>query len=61
MWEAQVIAYERGGNGWLMWDWKNEDADEWSYQVNMFPFLLSSKIIMILGISLGRFAIWLDT
>lgn len=33
MWEAQVISFERGGDGWLMWDWKNEEADEWSYQV----------------------------
>ena len=41
MWEAQVIAFERGGQGWMMWDWKNEEADEWSYQVgNDFLFLL---------------------
>lgn len=34
-WEAQVIAFERGAQGWIQWDWKNENADEWSYQVNI--------------------------
>jgi aryl-phospho-beta-D-glucosidase BglC (GH1 family) len=29
-WEAQVISYEKS-NGWLMWTWKTESADEWSY------------------------------
>jgi len=35
MWEAQVISFEKGGDGWLMWDWKNEEADEWSYQAGL--------------------------
>ncbi|KAM6498669.1 exo-beta-1,3-glucanase [Amanita muscaria] len=35
MWEAQVIAFERGGQGWLMWTWKAESADEWSYQAGL--------------------------
>jgi len=35
MWEAQVIAFEGGGQGWMMWDWKNEEADEWSYQAGL--------------------------
>lgn len=35
MWEAQVIAFERGGQGWLMWTWKAENADEWSYQAGL--------------------------
>jgi len=30
-WEAQVSAYESGGNGWIYWCWKNEQADDWSY------------------------------
>jgi len=34
-WEAQVIAFERGGQGWLMWTWKAESADEWSYQAGL--------------------------
>ena len=37
MWEAQVIAFERGGQGWMMWTWKAEQADEWSYQVRPGP------------------------
>lgn len=31
-WEAQVSAYEANGSGWIMWTWKTETADEWSYQ-----------------------------
>jgi glucan 1,3-beta-glucosidase len=34
MWEAQVQTYERG-SGWLMWTWKTESADEWSYQAGL--------------------------
>ena len=34
-WEAQVVAYERGGQGWVMWTWKTEEADEWSYQAGL--------------------------
>jgi glucan 1,3-beta-glucosidase len=30
-WEAQVISFEKGA-GWIMWTWKAENADEWSYQ-----------------------------
>ncbi|TFK56626.1 glycoside hydrolase family 5 protein [Heliocybe sulcata] len=33
-WEAQVITYEKGA-GWIMWTWKAEDADEWSYQAGL--------------------------
>ncbi|KAJ3838851.1 glycoside hydrolase family 5 protein [Lentinula raphanica] len=34
-WEAQVIAYERGGSGWIQWTWKAENADEWTYQAGL--------------------------
>jgi glucan 1,3-beta-glucosidase len=34
VWEAQVIAYEKG-SGWIQWTWKAEDADEWSYQAGL--------------------------
>ncbi|KJA13867.1 glycoside hydrolase family 5 protein [Hypholoma sublateritium FD-334 SS-4] len=34
-WEAQTQAYERGGAGWVMWTWKMEHADEWSYQAGL--------------------------
>ncbi|EJU03858.1 glycoside hydrolase family 5 protein [Dacryopinax primogenitus] len=30
-WEAQVTAYEQA-QGWIYWCWKNEQADDWSYQ-----------------------------
>ncbi|KAJ6609397.1 glycoside hydrolase family 5 protein [Mycena sp. CBHHK59/15] len=33
-WEAQVISYEKGV-GWLMWTWKTESADEWSYKAGL--------------------------
>lgn len=33
-WEAQVISYEKA-DGWLMWTWKTESADEWSYQAGL--------------------------
>jgi glucan 1,3-beta-glucosidase len=33
-WEAQVQAYEKG-QGWIMWTWKMEFADEWSYQAGL--------------------------
>lgn len=33
-WEAQASAYE-GGSGWIMWTWKTESADEWSYQAGV--------------------------
>lgn len=29
-WETQVNVYEKG-IGWIMWTWKMEAADEWSY------------------------------
>jgi aryl-phospho-beta-D-glucosidase BglC (GH1 family) len=35
MWEAQVQTFEKG-QGWIQWDWKNENADEWSYKVCSF-------------------------
>jgi glucan 1,3-beta-glucosidase len=34
-WEAQAISYENGGQGWIMWTWKAENADEWSYQAGL--------------------------
>lgn len=34
-WEAQVIAYEQGGQGWIQWTWKAENADEWTYQAGL--------------------------
>jgi glucan 1,3-beta-glucosidase len=34
MWEAQVITYEKA-SGWIMWTWKAEDADEWSYEAGL--------------------------
>ncbi|OAX40064.1 glycoside hydrolase family 5 protein [Rhizopogon vinicolor AM-OR11-026] len=33
-WEAQVISYETV-DGWIMWTWKAENADEWSYQAGL--------------------------
>ncbi|KAI0299819.1 exo-beta-1,3-glucanase [Russula brevipes] len=33
-WEAQVITYEKA-SGWIMWTWKAEEADEWSYQAGL--------------------------
>ncbi|KAG8732973.1 exo-1,3-beta-glucanase [Ceratobasidium sp. 414] len=33
--EAQVSAFERGGQGWFYWTWKAEQADEWSYQAGL--------------------------
>ena len=34
-WEAQVISYEKGGQGWVQWTWKAEIADEWTYQAGL--------------------------
>ncbi|KAF8968788.1 exo-1,3-beta-glucanase [Flammula alnicola] len=34
-WEAQTMSYEKGGEGWVMWTWKMENADEWSYQAGL--------------------------
>ncbi|KAF8968789.1 exo-beta-1,3-glucanase [Flammula alnicola] len=34
-WEAQAMSYEKGGEGWVMWSWKMENADEWSYQAGL--------------------------
>jgi glucan 1,3-beta-glucosidase len=36
MWEAQVQTFEKG-QGWIQWDWKNENADEWSYKASCLP------------------------
>jgi aryl-phospho-beta-D-glucosidase BglC (GH1 family) len=33
-WEAQVITYEKA-SGWIMWTWKAEQADEWSYEAGL--------------------------
>jgi len=34
MWEAQVVSFEKA-SGWIMWTWKAEQADEWSYQAGL--------------------------
>ncbi|KAF9531379.1 exo-beta-1,3-glucanase [Crepidotus variabilis] len=34
-WEAQVTAFERESQGWTMWTWKAENADDWSYQAGL--------------------------
>jgi len=34
-WEAQVISYEAAADGWVMWAWKTESADEWSYSAGL--------------------------
>lgn len=36
-WEAQVVGYEKGSAGWLMWTWKTEDvtAQDWSYKAGL--------------------------
>lgn len=33
-WESQVITYEKA-SGWIMWTWRAENADEWSYQAGL--------------------------
>ncbi|KAE9390719.1 glycoside hydrolase [Gymnopus androsaceus JB14] len=33
-WEAQVSTYEKVA-GWIMWTWKAENADDWSYQAGL--------------------------
>jgi glucan 1,3-beta-glucosidase len=33
-WGAQVITFEKG-KGWLMWTWKAERAEDWSYQAGL--------------------------
>ncbi|KDQ12592.1 glycoside hydrolase family 5 protein [Botryobasidium botryosum FD-172 SS1] len=33
-WEAQTTAFE-GSQGWIMWTWKAENADDWSYQTGL--------------------------
>ncbi|KAI0297553.1 exo-1-3-beta-glucanase [Multifurca ochricompacta] len=33
-WESQIITYEKA-SGWIMWTWKAENADEWSYQAGL--------------------------
>lgn len=33
-WEAQTMSYEKG-QGWIMWTWKTETADEWSYKAGL--------------------------
>ena len=34
MWEAQVVSFEKA-SGWIMWTWKAEQADEWSYEAGL--------------------------
>ncbi|EGN93093.1 glycoside hydrolase family 5 protein [Serpula lacrymans var. lacrymans S7.3] len=34
-WEAQVISYEKSGDGWIQWTWKAENADDWSYEAGL--------------------------
>lgn len=31
---VQVITYEKA-DGWVMWTWKAESADDWSYQAGL--------------------------
>ncbi|KAA1468117.1 exo-1-3-beta-glucanase [Dentipellis sp. KUC8613] len=33
-WEAQIVTYEKA-SGWIMWTWKAENADDWSYQAGL--------------------------
>ncbi|KAK0200843.1 glycoside hydrolase family 5 protein [Desarmillaria ectypa] len=33
-WEAQVITYQKAA-GWILWTWKAESADDWSYQAGL--------------------------
>lgn len=33
-WEAQAQTYDTGA-GWIMWTWKAEEADDWSYQAGL--------------------------
>jgi len=33
-WESQVISYEKA-SGWIMWTWRAESSDEWSYQAGL--------------------------
>jgi glucan 1,3-beta-glucosidase len=34
MWEAQVVTFEKA-SGWIMWTWKTESTDEWSYSAGL--------------------------
>ncbi|KAM0754273.1 exo-beta-1,3-glucanase [Meredithblackwellia eburnea MCA 4105] len=34
-WEVQVSTYEASTNGWVMWSWKTENADDWSWQAGL--------------------------
>lgn len=34
-WEAQVQTFEKKAQGWIMWTWKAENADEWTYQAGL--------------------------
>lgn len=34
-WEAQTIAFERWGEGWIQWTWKAEVGQEWAYQAGL--------------------------
>jgi glucan 1,3-beta-glucosidase len=33
-WEAQVMSFEKA-SGWIMWTWRTEQADEWSYMAGL--------------------------
>ena len=33
--DVQVETYETNGQGWIFWDWKNENADDWSYPAGL--------------------------
>lgn len=33
--EVQTTTYEKYGIGWIMWTWKMENADDWSYQAGL--------------------------
>ncbi|KAL8280667.1 hypothetical protein RQP46_006990 [Phenoliferia psychrophenolica] len=34
-WEAQVTVYEQSTSGYVMWAWKTESADDWSWQAGL--------------------------
>lgn len=35
MYEVQTSVYENSSSGWIMWTWKAESADDWSYQAGL--------------------------
>ncbi|RSH88775.1 exo-1,3-beta-glucanase [Saitozyma podzolica] len=33
--DAQTQVYENNGQGWIMWTWKTETSEDWSYQAGL--------------------------